>query len=71
MNRCDDCDKTYGGAPYYTFDPDDCTADCDPHLDCTGNICPRCAGPYLEPDQPGDPRRPKAPAKAPSSEERS
>jgi len=27
--------------------------------DCTGNLCPSCAGPYLEPDQPGDPRRPK------------
>ena len=26
--------------------------------DCTGNLCPACAGPHLEPDQPGDPRRP-------------
>ena len=59
MNRCDDCGKTYEGRPYYTFDPKDCTADADPHLGCTGNICPRCAGPDLEPDLLDDPRRPK------------
>jgi hypothetical protein len=26
--------------------------------DCTGNLCPACAGPYLEPDDPSDWRRP-------------
>jgi len=25
---------------------------------CTGNLCPECAGPFLEPDDPDDPRRP-------------
>jgi hypothetical protein len=27
--------------------------------DCTGNLCPACAGPHLEPDDEADPRRPK------------
>jgi hypothetical protein len=26
--------------------------------DCTGNLCPSCAGPYLDPDDPFDDRRP-------------
>lgn len=38
-------------------------ADMDiPHGDdCTGNICPSCAGPYLDPDDPFDDRRPIEP----------
>ena len=30
-----------------------------PHAaECTGNVCPECAGDFLEPDDPDDPRRP-------------
>lgn len=60
---CDDCCTEYAGPAYYTFPSDECrTSDHDgaatPHLGCTGNLCPRCAGPDLEPDRAGDPRRP-------------
>ena len=61
---CDDCREAYLEPPYYEFDPDGCTddephGDYEPHGDdCTGNVCPDCAGPYLDPDNPGDPRRP-------------
>jgi len=41
-----------------TDDPDEEIVHGD---DCTGNLCPSCAGPYLEPDDPDDPRRPKDP----------
>jgi hypothetical protein len=54
---CDDCGCSYEAPPFYSFDPDDCTdGGADPH-DCTGNICFECAGPYLIPDDPEDPRR--------------
>jgi len=61
--RCDDCRKVYAYPDYYTFDSDGCELrigdDPDPVAhDCTGNLCPECAGPHLEPDDPADPRRP-------------
>lgn len=67
MNKCDDCDKEYPGDPYYTFEADSCSVlHVDPVTgeekevphDCTENMCPECAGPFLEPDTDGDPRRP-------------
>lgn len=62
MKTCDDCQEEYAGPAYYTFLPTECvTSDHDgparAHLGCTGNLCPRCAGPDLEPDRPDDPRR--------------
>jgi hypothetical protein len=67
METCDDCHKQYPGPAYYTFEADGCNViEVDaitgaetpvPH-DCTENMCPDCAGPYLEPDTDGDPRRP-------------
>lgn len=65
FNDCDDCRAVYTGLPYYTFDPADCTEQLgddrpEPHPNCTGNICPACAGPHLNPDHEGDPRRPVA-----------
>jgi len=59
---CDDCGKEYAGPAYYTFHPKDCKTSRHrgrpiPHAGCTGNLCPRCAGPYLEPDRAGDSRR--------------
>jgi len=59
---CDDCGKEYAGPAYYTFHPKDCKTsnhrgEALPHAGCTGNLCPRCAGPYLEPDRASDPRR--------------
>lgn len=63
MNTCDDCRGTYPGDPYYTFDPNVCFVDVGGyitgHEDCTGNLCPECAGPHLTPDEPDDPRRPR------------
>lgn len=41
---CQDCGRPYAGGPYYST--------------MTGTICPSCAGPYLDPDRPGDLRRP-------------
>lgn len=45
---CDDCGLPYPGPAYYSFDDDG-----------SGNLCPACAGPHLEPDTDGDPRRPE------------
>jgi len=59
---CDDCRKTYDGPVYYTLQEED-----DAHLDpdtlaiegeCTGSLCPDCAGRFLTPDDPEDPRKP-------------
>jgi hypothetical protein len=63
MKECDDCMQQYPGPAYYTFHPRDCKTsnhrgEAFPHVGCTGNLCPRCAGPDLEPDRPDDPRRP-------------
>lgn len=60
---CDDCGDAYAGPAYYTFLESECrTSDHDgpttQHLGCTGNLCPRCAGPDLEPDRRDDERRP-------------
>jgi hypothetical protein len=67
MLTCDDCGLAYAGPAYYTFDPEGCGHDMGPtgggryiwmpHGDCTGNLCPACAGPYIEPDHENDPRR--------------
>jgi hypothetical protein len=59
---CDDCREAYLTPAYYVFEPEGCTVDDEgtPHEGCTGNLCPACAGPYLEPDKPDDPRRPRA-----------
>lgn len=57
--RCDDCRAQYTGPAYYTFDRESCMAGSDDGHDCTGNLGPECAGPYLEPDRPDDPRRPR------------
>jgi len=59
---CDDCLQEYAGPGYYTFHPRYCKTtnhkgEAFAHLGCTGNLCPRCAGPYLEPDRRDDPRR--------------
>ena len=60
MFRCDDCGKEYAGPAYYTFDSEACVSGNDiPHVGCSGNVCPACAGPYLEPDAPDDSRRPR------------
>lgn len=73
VKTCDDCTEEYAGPAYYTFLPEACvTSDRDgppkPHAGCTGNLCPRCAGPYLEPDRAGDARRVSpAPPSAPQS----
>lgn len=67
MNTCDDCLREYPGKPYYTFEPEGCEDEMPlhlgeteqvttPHASCTGNLCPECAGPYLEPDDPDDDR---------------
>jgi hypothetical protein len=58
---CDDCEQSYPGPAYYTFDPMGCshTTDGEEGDECTGNLCPSCAGIWLDPDQPGDTRRPK------------
>jgi hypothetical protein len=59
---CDDCGEEYEGPVYYSLDMG------VTHLNsltlaveegCTGNLCPECAGPFLDPDDPDDPRRPK------------
>jgi len=55
VKTCDDCTEQYAGPAYYTFPTSECrTSDHDgeatPHEGCTGNLCPRCAGPDLEPD---------------------
>lgn len=60
---CDDCGQSYAGPAYYTFQEGECrTSRHDgpptPHAGCTGNLCPRCAGPDLEPDRANDARRP-------------
>jgi hypothetical protein len=63
VETCDDCGQEYATPAYYSFDPDGCVwtedngAKVIPH-DCTSNLCPECAGPYLEPDDPADARRP-------------
>ena len=41
---CADCGLIFEGPAYYTAGD--------------GTLCPDCAGPYLEPDDPDDPRRP-------------
>jgi len=65
VNTCDDCGKDYPGEPYYTFEAESCNtvdiidgAEVAVDHDCTENICPECAGPFLEPDIYLDPRRP-------------
>jgi len=61
---CDDCRKTYEGPAYYTLDPvEDGSAHINPDTlaaeeECTGNLCPDCAGRFLTPDDPEDPRKP-------------
>lgn len=50
---CDDCGKEYAAPAYYTF-PIEYAGD----HECTGNLCPECAGPFLEPDNSEDRRRP-------------
>jgi hypothetical protein len=62
---CDDCRQLYDQPVYYTLggDPDDPESMGNFHddgSDCTDNLCPSCAGPYLEPDDPNDPRRQEA-----------
>ncbi len=61
---CDDCGQAYPGPAYYSVGegcelweetPDGATR---LEHECTGNICPDCAGPFLEPDLENDPRRP-------------
>ncbi len=44
---CADCGKTYDPPTYYTTE--------------NGTLCPTCAGPFLDPDNADDPRRPAAP----------
>lgn len=61
--QCDDCRSWYDGPVYYTLGADVIDeADMKlAHLSgepCTDNLCPGCAGPYLTPDDPSDPRRP-------------
>lgn len=46
---CDDCGDWYAAPAYYTFDTPDCTVENGAH-DCSGNVCPRCCGPDMEPD---------------------
>ena len=41
--RCDDCDVTFVGRPYYTAGEDE-----------DEPICPECAGPFLCPDYHAD-----------------
>lgn len=62
---CDDCREAYPGPVYYAFDPDGCgdelsDQEWEPHRGCTGNLCPPCAGPHVDPDKENDPRRPHA-----------
>jgi len=57
---CDECSQEYEGPAYYTLEedhhpPEETTLAIEV---CTGNLCPECAGPFLEPDDPDDPRRP-------------
>lgn len=51
--QCDDCRKEFYAKPYYTL------GDEAEGTDHTGHLCPQCGGPYLEPDDPNDPRKPK------------
>ena len=55
---CDDCKAAYLAPRYYSFS--ECfDEDEKQHEDCTGNMCPSCAGSFIEPDDENDPRRPK------------
>jgi hypothetical protein len=64
--RCDDCRQRFPGEPYYTFEESGCLLvvvemdgeEVETDHDCTGALCPQCAGVLLEPDQADDPRRP-------------
>lgn len=65
---CDDCHEAYPDPPYYSFDMECVVTETDPvtgieemidHT-CTNNLCPDCAGPYLEPENEDDPRKPPA-----------
>lgn len=64
---CDDCRREYEPPVYYTLQKLDDAEVAEistswAHADgsaCTGSLCPDCAGPYLIPDNPGDPRRPE------------
>lgn len=61
MECCDDCGGLYQAPAYYTFDEDSCrltVGGVDTPHPCTGNICPQCAGPFMEPDMEHDPRKP-------------
>ena len=60
---CDDCREAYPPPAYYTFESEGCIFQegDDPeqkHMDteegCTGNLCPDCAGPHVDPDYPED-----------------
>lgn len=60
MFTCDECGKQYEGPVYYTLDEDSHPPGDNLAVEpCTGNLCPSCAGPFLNPDDPDDPRRPK------------
>ena len=72
--KCDDCRTEYAAPPYYSLgtgysDGDGVVAGvfgdgehglvhASDRSVCTGSLCARCAGPDLEPDVPGDVRRP-------------
>jgi hypothetical protein len=53
---CDECRTTYEPPIYYSLGDGDDSEKAD-HV-CTRNLCPECAGPDLDPDDPTDPRRP-------------
>lgn len=64
---CDDCHREFFSRPYYTLDDEDAPidpSDAQYHRESdtehTNYLCPSCAGPFLDPDNPNDPRRPKA-----------
>lgn len=48
VRRCTECHKAYTGPVYYSL------------VTQGETLCPDCAGPYLDPDIPSDPRRPAA-----------
>ncbi len=71
--QCDDCRQWYLGPAYYTLgtgyadgdgvvsgvfgDGESGLVHASDRSVCTGSLCPRCAGPDLEPDVSGDARR--------------
>ncbi len=59
--RCTECRGYFDGRPYYMGTITEPLFDGDEEwtsIEYLARLCPGCAGPFVEPDDPGDPRRP-------------